>query len=159
MTLLGTAFKILAGSALVSYIVSPQQGADNWSTGVAGAQAKYTKGVQDTQVDVAAKAVAAQGALLANFTNAVSSGLWAQRVMARGTQYWKATTVAKAANYATGGAAGKGNYLNAANQLYPYQAQLQAQVQSLPSGTRSDALQRFTTWMDGMIAFKSQYQK
>ncbi len=159
MTFLGTLIKALVGSAVLGWIVAPSQGADNWSAGVSGAQTKYVKGVQDTTIDVAGKAVAAQGALLANFTNAVASGLWAARLLSRGTAGWKAATVAKAANYSTGAAAGKGNYLNAANQLYPYEAQLQATVDAMPSGTRADSLARFTTWMDGMIAFKSQYQK
>jgi hypothetical protein len=139
------------------FIPTPQAGADAWSAGVSGASQKYSDGVQNTTKDQAGLAVAAQGALLSNFTEAVASGRWAAKVMARGTSYWKSTTVAKAANYVTGATAGKGNYLTAAQQLYPYESQLQAQVDAMPSGTRAASLARFTTWMDGMIAFKQQY--
>lgn len=141
----------------IKFIATPQAGADAWSAGVSGAGAKYTAAVQNTTKDQAGLAVANQAALLANFNAVVSSGEWARRVQARGTAYWKQQTVAKAANYATGATAGKGNYLNAANQLYPYESQLQAQIDAMPSGTRADSLARFTTWMDGMIAFKAQY--
>lgn len=141
----------------IRFVPTAQAGADAWSAGVSAAQSKYTSGVQNTNKDVVGLAVAAQGALLANFTQAVTSGEWARRLQARGTAYWKSTTIAKAANYATGATAGKGNYLNAANQLYPYEAQLQAQIDAMPSGTRADSLARFTAWMDGMIAFKQQY--
>lgn len=141
----------------IHFIPTPQAGADAWANGVIAAQPKYTAAVQNTTKDQAGLAVAQQAALLANFTQVVSSGEWARRLLARGTAYWKSQTVAKASNYSTGGTAGKPNYLNAANQLYPYEAQLQAQVDAMPSGTRADSLARFTTWMDGMIAFKAQY--
>jgi hypothetical protein len=136
---------------------SPTAGADAWSAGVSGASQKYVDGIRNTQKDQAGKAVAAQAALLANFTEAVASGRWAAKVMARGTAYWKSQSEAKAANFLTGATAGKANYLAAAQVLYPYETQLQAQIDSMPSGTRAASLARFTTWMDGMIAFKQQY--
>lgn len=139
------------------FVPTPQAGADAWSQGVSGATQKYADRVQNTNKDQAGLAVAAQSALLANFMEAVNSGRWAAKVQARGTQYWKQQTVAKAANYATGAQAGKGNYLQAAQVLYPYEQQLQAQIDAMPSGSRAAALARMTTWMDGMIAFKNQY--
>ncbi len=139
------------------FIPTPQQGADAWAAGVSGASQKYTDAVQNTTKDQAGLAVANQGALLANFTDAVASGRWAAKVMARGTAYWKAQTVAKAANYITGATAGKPNYLQAAQQLYAYESQLQQQIDAMPSGTRAASLQRMTAWFDGMIAFKSTY--
>jgi hypothetical protein len=138
-------------------IPTPQAGADAWSAGVAAAQTKFTSGVQNTTKDQAALAVAQQSAALANYTAAITSGEWARRLLARGTSYWKSQTVAKAANYGASANTGKGNYLTAAQQLYPYESNLQAQVDAMPSGTRADSLARFTAWMDGMIAFKQQY--
>jgi hypothetical protein len=157
MNLLGALLKGAAGYALLSVIPSPQSGADAWSSGVSGAQTKYTNNVQNTTKDQAGLAVAQQSALLSNFQAAVNSGEWARRVLARGTQYWKSQTLAKAGNYGASATTGKNNYLTAAQQLYPYEQQLQSQVDSMPSGTRADSLARFTTWMDGMIAFKQQY--
>jgi hypothetical protein len=157
MSILSALLKGAAGYALLSVIPSPQSGADAWSSGVSSAQTKYVSGVQNTTKDQAGLAVAQQSALIQNFTQAVQSGEWARRVLARGTGYWKQRTVDKAASYGASASTGKGNYLAAAQQLYPYEAQLQQQVDSMPSGTRADSLARFTTWMDGMIAFKQQY--
>lgn len=138
-------------------IPTPQQGADNWSAGVTGNTTKYKDRVANTTKDQAGLAVAQQAALKANFNAAVDSGLWASRVTAKGTPYWKQQTVAKADNWGNSATTGKGNYLAAAQQLYPYEAQLQAQVDAMASGSRAASLARFTTWMDGMIAFKQQY--
>lgn len=140
-------------------IPSPQAGADAWGTGVSGAQAKWQANTTGTTKDPTQLAVAAQAALLANFTQAINSGLWASRLLARGKQYWINQVNARAGNYGASATYGKSNYLSAAQQLYPYESTLQAQVDSMPSGTRADSLARFTTWMDGMIAFKSQYIK
>jgi hypothetical protein len=157
MTILKFLLKLLGVYAVLGVIPSPQSGADAWSSGVSGAQTKYTSGVQNTNKDQAGLAVANQAALIQNFTNAVNSGEWARRVLARGTGYWKSQTLAKAGNYGSSATTGKNNYLTAAQQLYPYEAQLQGQIDAMPSGTRADSLARFTTWMDGMIAFKNQY--
>ena len=52
-------------------MATPQQWADAWSTGVGGASQKYTDGINATTIDVVGKAIANQGALLANFQNAL----------------------------------------------------------------------------------------
>lgn len=139
-------------------IPTPQAGADAWSAGITNNTVKYESAVQGTTKDQAALAVAAQANLKANFNAAVDSGLWAARVQARGTAYWKSQTVAKSGNWGNSATYGKANYLTAAQQLYPYESQLQAQVDAMPSGNRAASLARFTTWMDGMIAFKQQYR-
>lgn len=139
------------------FIPTPQEGAAAWSQGVSGAQQKYTSAVQNTTADQAGRAVAQQNVMAANFANVVNSGEWARRVQARGTQYWKSQTVAKAGNYGASAQYGQPNYANAAQQLYPYEQQLQSQIDAMPKGTRADSIARFTQWMDGMITFGQQY--
>lgn len=146
------------GDRVFYAIPSPQAGADSWGAGVGGAQTKWSTAIQNTTKDPGALAVQQQSALLANFTNAVTSGEWARRVTARGATYWKSRSVAAASTYGASGNLNKDKYLAAAQQLYPYESQLQSQVDGMPKGTRSDSLARFTAWMDGMIAFKQQYQ-
>jgi len=139
-------------------IPTPQQGATNWSAGITGNTTKYKDNVQNTTKDVAQLAVNQKANLKANFNAAVDSGLWENRLLARGTSYWKNQTVAKADNWGNSAQTGQANYLTAAQQLYPYEQQLQSQVDAMPSGSRAASLARFTTWMDGMIAFKQQYR-
>lgn len=148
----------LTSPATLRFVPTAQAGADAWAAGVSGATQKWSDGIQNTNKDQAGKAVASQGALVANFNEAVNSGRWAANLMAVGTAGWKSASRDKAANYGVAATAGKNRYLAAAQQLYPYEAQLQAQVDSMPSGTRAASLARFTTWMDGMIAFKTSYR-
>lgn len=138
---------------------TPSAGADAWSAGISNNTEKYKTRVQATTKDQAQLAVDQQATLKSNFNAAVDSGKWAARVLARGTSYWKTQTVAKVDNWGNSATYGKTNYERAASQLYPAEQQLQAQIDSMPKGTRSASLARFTAWMDGMIAFGQQYTR
>jgi hypothetical protein len=129
----------------------------NWSAGVSSAGTKYTDGINATTVDVVGKAIANQGALLANFNAVVSSGEWARRLAAVGTAGWKAAAIAKAANYITGATAGLSRYQNFAQQAQPFWSNLQATVDGMPSGSLADSLQRVNAWMQGMQQFAQAY--
>lgn len=117
-----------------------QQAGSNWQAAGARAQPNYVSGIQNTQKDQAALAVAQQATLLNNFTQAVQSGRWAQGVTRRGTGYWKQQSEAKANNYGTGYNAGAGNYAAAAAKFIPA---IQQGVSSLgPRGDINANLQR-----------------
>jgi hypothetical protein len=137
-----------------AFIPTAQQGADAWAAGVQAGASKYTQNVQNTTKDVVGLAIAQQSVLVANFNNAVNSGLWARRLGEVGTNGWKSATVAKAANYVTGATAGKSKYQDAATQLYPYIAQGEQQVSGMPSGTLADSIARATFWINYMAAYK-----
>ena len=137
-------------------IPSPQTGADAWSAGVAGGQTKYTAGIQNTTKDQAGLAIAQQAKALANYSQALQSGEWARRLSARGTAYWKSQSLLKAGNFGASVATGKANYVTAATQLYPFEQQLQQQIdQARASG--ASPIQLVQMWMDGMAQFKQQY--
>lgn len=93
------------------------QAAANWTASAGRAATAFTQGVESTQKDQAALAVAQQATLLNNFTQAVTSGRWAAGVTRRGTAYWKSQTVAKATNYSTGFQAGASNYSQASQKI------------------------------------------
>jgi len=92
---------------------------ERWAGSAAGAQQRYTEGVQSSTVDVVARAIAAKAKLLTGFNQAVQSGRWERALGARGTAGWKAATIAKASNYSTGIAAGKDNYSKAMQTWLP----------------------------------------
>ena len=138
-------------------MATPQQWADAWSTGVGGASQKYTDGINATTIDVVGKAIANQGALLANFQNAVNSGEWARRLAAVGTSGWKAAAIAKAANYATGATAGKARFQNFASQAQPFWTQAAGAIAGMASGNKAASMARVSAWYDAMQTFKASY--
>lgn len=134
---------------------SPQQGADRWEQGASGAQSRWAEGIQGTTADQAGRAVAAQGAMVANFTQAVSSGRWARRIQeSGGTANWKQQSQAKAANYTTGVTAGKSKYLAAAQKWYPITQGIAQQVRQMPSGSIGASVARATAFIQAMHAAK-----
>ena len=141
----------------VRFMATPQAWADAWATGVGGASQKYTDGIQNTTVDVAGRAIANQGALLANFTASVTSGEWARRLAAVGTQGWKSAAIAKAQNYVTGAAAGKTRFQNFAQQAQPFWANASAAIDGMASGNKAAAMARVGAWYDAMQTFKQSY--
>ena len=138
-------------------VAPAQTWGSNWQTGVGGASQKYTDGINNTSVDVVGKAIAQQAALLANFTQAVSSGEWARRLAAVGTSGWKSASIAKAANYVTGATAGLPRYQNFAQQAQPFWANASQAIDGMASGNRAAALARVGAWMDAMATFKQSY--
>jgi len=117
-----------------------------WQQSAGMGQARYTEGVQATQKDVVALAVAAQPKLLTNFQQAVQSGFWARRLQARGTQGWKTQTIAKAANYATGIAAGVADYQSAMQTWLPIIQSAAASVAQMPNTSFQDSLNRMSAF-------------
>lgn len=117
-----------------------------WRDSAAAGQTRFTEGVQATQVDVAGRAVAAQPALLANFQQAVTSGRWARRLQEVGTAGWKAATIAKAANYAVGIAAGADDYQRAMTTWLPIIQSAAASVGAMPRTSFQDSLNRMTAF-------------
>ncbi len=117
-----------------------------WRDAASAGQQRYVEGVQATTVDVVQRAISAQPKLLANFQQAVTSGFWARRLSDRGTAGWKAATVAKAANYAVGIAAGVDDYQRAMQTWLPIIQSAAASVQSMPNATFADSIARMTAF-------------
>lgn len=135
--------------------LTPQQVADRWEAGASGAQTKWQQAIQDTQADQAGRAIAAQGAMLANFSRAVSSGFWQRRIQeSGGTANWKAQSIAKAANYGTGVAAGKTKYANAMQRWLPIIYANAAAVRQMPSGSLANSIARATQFITLMANAK-----
>jgi hypothetical protein len=117
-----------------------------WRDSAIQGQSRFAEGVQATTKDVVSLAIAAQPKLLANFNQAVQSGFWARRLGERGTQGWKAATVAKAGNYATGIAAGVDDYQKAMQTWLPIIQSAAASVQGMPNTSFADSIARMTAF-------------
>jgi hypothetical protein len=137
-------------------IPNAQTVADRWAAGAGQGGQRYADGVASTDVDVVGRAIAAKGALLSNFANAVQSGLWERRLSATGNQGWKSAVAAKgAANYSTGVAAAKNKYQQKMTAVLQVEAGLQQQIDSMPSGTPAANDARMLAWANGMRQAKA----
>lgn len=125
-----------------------------WKDGAAQGQQRYVEGVQATQVDVVGRAIAAQGALLSNFQQAVTSGRWANRLSQVGNAGWKAQTIAKAANYGVGIAAGGDDYQKAMQVWLPIIQSAAASARAMPSGTIQQSIARMTAFATALYNAK-----
>jgi len=125
-----------------------------WQQGAAGAQQSFVDGVQNTNVDVVGRAIAAQGAMLAGVQEAVTSGRWARELQKVGTSGWKSRTVAKAANYGVGVQAGAENYTQAMTQWLPRIAQAAAAAKAMPGNTLQQRLARSTAFATALYNAK-----
>lgn len=124
--------------------------ADRWAQSASQAQTRFTEGVQSTQVDPTALAIAQQAKLVTNFNQAVSNGRWQRALQRSGKQGWQAATVAKAQNYSTGVQASRSKYAEAIAPVLAIEAQLQSQIQSMPKATLQDSIARSVAWMTGL---------
>ena len=111
---------------------------DAWVASASKAGTNFVAGVQSTQKDQAALAIAAIPRMVANFQQAAADGRIAQGIQRGGTQYWKTQTEKKATNYTSGFSAGGDNFGAAAAKLIPA---LQNGVAQLPP--RGDIEQNF----------------
>lgn len=84
-----------------------QQGSAKWVANAGAAGPAWLQGVENTTVDVMARAVAAIPAAIAGYTQSLQSGAYARAVQASGgTANWKQQSSAKSANYGVGITAG-----------------------------------------------------
>lgn len=133
-----------------------QQGTDRYKASAGTAQTTWLQGIQGTQKDQAALAVAAGPRYMQGVADAYNSGRWAAGLTRRGTQYWKSQSEAKQTSYGTGIAAGANNYAASAAKLYPALANI---VSSLPArGDINQNLQRSAGLALALHANKGQYK-
>lgn len=138
-------------------IASLQTTVQRWKDAASVASQRYVDGVAATDVDVVGRAVNAQDALLQNFQQSVQSGLWARRLQAVGTAGYKAAVAAKGQqNYQNGIVAGTPKFQQKMQQVLAYEANLQAQIDAMPSGTPAANDARMLAWAAGMRQGKAQ---
>lgn len=117
-----------------------------WVDSAGLGQQRYTEGIQASQVDVVARAISAQPKMLANVTQAITTGRWARGLQQVGTAGWKAAALAKASNYSTGITAGKAKYDTAMQTWGPVIDAAAASVHNMPNATFQDSINRMTAF-------------
>jgi hypothetical protein len=120
----------------------PSTWGDKWSAGVGGKQQAFIDGVQGTTVDPTALAIAAEGAMLANVTQSITSGRWRNSLARAGKSKWQGNTIAKAANWSASAQTGKDAYGAAMQTWGPIILQTAAQARAMPGGSLANNLAR-----------------
>ena len=106
-----------------------QQAAAAWVASAGRAATNFSDGVNAYNGDWAGATTRPQAVMTTNWTQAVSSGRWAQGVNNVGTSGWKSATTAKVTNYSTGFQAGAQKQATAAGKIMNF---LQSAVPALP---------------------------
>jgi bifunctional pyridoxal-dependent enzyme with beta-cystathionase and maltose regulon repressor activities len=99
-------------------VKTAQQGSAKWVANTQASAPQWVAGIQNTTVDVMAKAVQQIPAAIAGYTASLSSGAYAKAVQASGgTSNWKTKSEAKQGNFAVGVAAGADAQANALGKI------------------------------------------
>ena len=120
----------------------PSTWGQRWRDGAGTGQQRFIDGVRNTTVDPTQLAIAAQGAMVTNFQQSVTSGRWARNLSAVGKGGWQQATVDKAGNWSTGIAAGGSKYDSAMSTWGPIINATAAAARQMPSGTLAQNLAR-----------------
>jgi hypothetical protein len=129
----------------------------NWQSGSTAKSGNYAAGIAATTADVVGLAVAAQNAMVSNFSLAVSSGRWARQLQAVGTNGWKTITTQKAGNWLTGvtNQASINKYQSAMTTWLPIIDNFAAQAKAMPGGTTANRIARSQFFLTQLAAQKA----
>lgn len=135
-------------------IPDAQSVATKWVQRTQAAAQDYTAGIQNTDKDPTALAIAAGQRYIQRVTDAFNSGKWANGLRRAGKAGWQAATLAKASNFSTGVAAAEQKVASAFGPLLAYETTLQARINSMPNVTLQDRIARATAWITGMASYQ-----
>lgn len=133
---------------------SAQTAAANYAASAPRATQAWSEGIQSTQKDQAALAVAAIPRMVQGFNEAANSGRIAAGLQRGGTQYWKQQSQQKSGAYSLGIQNGTSNFTTAIGKILAAEAQI---VNSLgPRGDIMTNLQRSQQFALGLHSLKGQ---
>lgn len=136
---------------------TPQQAAQKWDASTSVGQQTWLTNLQQTTKPIVGAAIAARGAMQANFANATApNGVWQTRLEAVGDQGIKAAAAAKANNYATGVQQAQPKFLTAITKVMAYEAAGLPAIYAMPSGTTQAGIARATAWITYMAQGRGQ---
>lgn len=134
----------------------PQSWADKWATRTQAASEDYRLGVERTDKDPTALAVAAGARYLANVQAAYTSGRWQRALQRAGKAGWQAGVAAKGVtNFSTGVAASKDKAAAAIAPVLSYMGGVLSRVYSMPAITDADRDNRMLTFSREMRKYKT----
>lgn len=129
-------------------VKSAQQAVQNWQQGIAQGGAKYAAGINAVTESPMAAAAAQQDKMLANVTQAVTSGRWANALNNTSMAFWKTQAANAQSKWSAGAQKGLTKFTASAQKM---QGVWQA-AQNAAKAAGSDPVARFTAAMQVMQA-------
>jgi hypothetical protein len=133
--------------------VSPQQAADRWETGLAGATSKITEGIDRVTVSPGQKAAAQADVWATNVAAAKEKFRRNSQAVDLGT--WQNLTKQAVGNVASGATRKKSIFADKLTPVFAHMSTVLSRVDNMPRGTYEQNKARAIAMMDGMHAYKS----
>lgn len=130
---------------------SAAEALQRWQSGVSGAGARYTQGVQNSN-DWAGAYTAQVQTMASNFQQAVAEGRPQQGAQNLGTAGWRSATTAKAGNWTTGVSTPRAaqNYQAGYQKLVGFIQAGQSAIQGMPRGDYAANKARLNAYIDAV---------
>lgn len=134
--------------------LTPEEFAEKHARNLKASVPDIRAGVTRVTESPTAKAAAKQDKMLANLTEAVSSGKWAAGLRRVTLEEWKEKTLAKGiVRIAAGIDAAHDKVVAFATDLIAFENTLMSRVGAMPDLTLEDSIARATEWIRGMAGF------
>lgn len=134
---------------------TPTEYAEKWRRRLGGATEDVRRGINRVQQAPGQQAAAAQTTMLANLTESVTSGRWAQKVSGVSLQDWKSAAVDKGIpRIASGAQAAEGRMAQVAQTLLPAVDAAAAAARQIPKTSIEASVERAATFMRAMRQYK-----
>jgi len=134
--------------------LTSQEFADKHARRLKGSIDDIRAGVAKVTVAPTALAAAKQDKMLQNLTASVQSGKWAARLKSVDLPTWQDKIINKGLGRIASGIDGAHDKVVAfAEQLLPFEGQLQDQITKMPDLTLEDSVNRASSWIRGMSKF------
>lgn len=128
--------------------------AAKWAQRAGAAGADYQRGVELTDRDPTALAIANGQGYINGVQQAYASGKWARALQRVGKAGWQQATLSKGVqNYTTGVMQGESKYAAAIAPVLQFEAGLQRTVQGMDASTPAGRKARMNAWFDGMSSY------
>tara|TARA_Y100000310_G_scaffold156005_1_gene155447 strand:- start:229 stop:651 length:423 start_codon:yes stop_codon:yes gene_type:complete len=131
--------------------VTAQQYAEKWQRRMKGAQTDITNGVNRVSEAPGVRAAAKADKMLTGITNAITSGVWAERVASVPLQTWKDQTITKGIPRIAAGVDGAmAKQVVMAGRLLDAVDNVKAQIEGMSDTTFEDRINRMVAFSRGM---------
>lgn len=136
---------------------TPSESREKWARNLKSAVPDIQSGVGRVTEAPGKKAAAKADKMLANLTKSVQDGTWASRVGSITLEEWKDAMLNKGIGRIAAGVDGASAKVeDFFDQLFAYQAGIQAKLKTMPDLTLEDSINRMTTWVRDMAKFSKK---
>ena len=136
---------------------TPAESAEKWARNLKGSVPDIEAGVDRVTEAPGVKAAAQSAKMLANLTEKVRDGTWAQRVKAVPLEEWqekmKSKGISRIAQGVDGATAKTEDFFS---QLFAYQDSIASKLAGMPDLTLEDSINRMTTYVRDMAKFSKK---